>query len=158
MGEFCFLVATIPIASASAGTRSPACILWSRDDPSYLHRPLAAWGWRNMDCRNACDMRRGVSCSAYLADRLANLSATRAVVCRPMNPFTVLLLICQIGTPVDACQPETARAAIHGPRAANEIACGQLGIMSAGGLAEGVRPEPGKEYLKIQCARGPNAP
>lgn len=69
-----------------------------------------------------------------------------------MNPFTVLLLICTIGTPIDACRPETARAVIYGPRAPNEIVCGQLGMFKGAALAEGVRPEPGKEYLKLICS------
>jgi hypothetical protein len=68
-----------------------------------------------------------------------------------MNPFTLLILICSLSVDQSACRPETARAVIHGPRAPNEIVCGQLGMFTIADTA--VRPEPGKEYVKLICTR-----
>lgn len=75
-----------------------------------------------------------------------------------MNPFTVLLLICSMGLSVDECRPDTARATIKGRHAPNEIVCAQIAQFTIADTAPEVRPEPGKEYLKIVCARtgGPN--
>jgi hypothetical protein len=70
-----------------------------------------------------------------------------------MNPFTLLILICSLSVDQSACAPETARAVIQGPRAPNEIVCGQLGMFTIADTA--VRPEPGKEYMKLICTRTP---
>jgi hypothetical protein len=70
-----------------------------------------------------------------------------------MTPFTVLILICSISLDHSACQPDTARASVEGPHVASEMACGQLGQITIAQTAAEVRPEPGKEYLKIVCTR-----
>lgn len=69
-----------------------------------------------------------------------------------MTPFTVLILICSMSLDHAACQPDTARASVQGPRVASEIACGQVGMTTIAQTAAEVRPEPGKEYLKIVCS------
>jgi hypothetical protein len=70
-----------------------------------------------------------------------------------MTPFTVLILICSMSLDHAACQPDTARASVEGPHVASEMACGQLGQITIAQTAAEVRPEPGKEYLKIVCTR-----
>jgi hypothetical protein len=75
-----------------------------------------------------------------------------------MTPFTVLILICKIGIAVADCRPDTARASVKGPRAPNEIVCGQLAQFTISNTAAEVRPEPGKEYLKIVCSHTGIAP
>jgi hypothetical protein len=74
-----------------------------------------------------------------------------------MTPFTVLILICSMSLDHAACQPDTARASVQGPHVANEMACAQLGQITIAQTAAEVRPEPGKEYLKIVCSHSGGA-
>jgi hypothetical protein len=74
-----------------------------------------------------------------------------------MTPFTVLILICSMSLDHAACQPDTARASVQGPHVASEMACGQLGQITIAQTASEVRPEPGKEYLKIVCSHSGSA-
>jgi hypothetical protein len=69
-----------------------------------------------------------------------------------MTPFTVLILVCSMALDHAACQPDTARASLYGPHVANEIECAKIGQTTIAGTAAEVRPEPGKEYLKIVCS------
>jgi hypothetical protein len=74
-----------------------------------------------------------------------------------MTPFTVLILVCSMTLDRAACQPDTARAMVQGPHVASELSCGQLGQITIAQTAAEVRPEPGKEYLKIVCSHSGRA-
>jgi hypothetical protein len=74
-----------------------------------------------------------------------------------MTPFTVLILICSMSLDHAACQLDTARASVQGPHVASEMECGRLGQMTIAQTAAEVRPEPGKEYLKIVCSHSGSA-
>jgi hypothetical protein len=69
-----------------------------------------------------------------------------------MTPFTILILICSMAIDHSACQLDTARASVQGPHVASEIECGRVGQTTIAATAAEVRPEPGKEYLKIVCS------
>ena len=68
-----------------------------------------------------------------------------------MTPFTVMILVCSLAIDHAACQPETARAKLYGPQVANEVQCGFIGQTTIAQTAAEVRPDPGKEYVKIVC-------
>lgn len=70
-----------------------------------------------------------------------------------MTPFTIIALVCAIGLDHSACQLDTARASAVVGRVASEIECGKIGQSQIAATAAEVRPEPGKEYLKIVCQR-----
>lgn len=70
-----------------------------------------------------------------------------------MMPFTILILVCSMALDRAACQADTARAVLQGPHVASEIECGKIGQTTIAATAAEVRPEPGKEYLKIVCMR-----
>lgn len=73
-----------------------------------------------------------------------------------MTPFTILILVCSMALDHAACQPETARASVQGPQVANEVQCGFIGQTTIASTAAEVRPDPGKEYLKIVCTHSSN--
>lgn len=74
-----------------------------------------------------------------------------------MTPFTILILVCSMALDHSACQLDTARASVQGPHVANEMECGKIGQTTIAATAAEVRPEPGKEYLKIVCSHSASA-
>ena len=62
----------------------------------------------------------------------------------------VLLLVCAMATPRADCDRETARMAVVGPDAPNEVACA---LQSQAYFADTALEIGDGEYLKIVCAR-----
>jgi hypothetical protein len=67
--------------------------------------------------------------------------------------YKILVLICGIGTPGQSCDLGTAVEVVATDEAPSAQQCGFRGQALL--AASSMMPEPGKQYLKILCIRGP---
>ena len=65
--------------------------------------------------------------------------------------LSVVILICSISTQPQNCDSSNALATLHGGQAASSMSCGMEAQAFLGRSA--LRPDPVREYAKIECLR-----
>jgi hypothetical protein len=69
--------------------------------------------------------------------------------------ISVLILICSISIPPQNCDSSNALATLHGGKTASVAGCGVEG--QAFLARSPLKPDPAREYAKIECLRGERA-
>ena len=67
-----------------------------------------------------------------------------------------IVLVCAVSIDPSACTVKTAIDVVRAPSTSNGAMCGlfgQAGLAAARTNMSAIRPEPGRSYLKIICAR-----